>query len=88
MTQCLIYQRLRDNPRAITSLLRQLRPHKATHRNRGPPREIRQLATNEITETGEGNSPDNEAGEGFHEHDSHDTASVIPASETLEADFL
>jgi hypothetical protein len=88
MAQCTIYQRLRDNPRAITSLLRQLRPHKATHRHRGPPREIRQIVSNDITETGEGDSPDIEAGEGLHEHDSNDNASVTPASTTLEADFL
>jgi hypothetical protein len=90
MAQCSIYQRLRDNPRAITSLLRQLRPQKATHRGHrsGPPREIRQLTTSEITETGEGNSPDNEAGEGLHEHTSDDNAAVTPAPDTLKADFL
>jgi hypothetical protein len=87
MARCSIYQRLRDNPRAITSLLRQLRPQKATHRHRGPPREIRQLATYKLTETGEGNSPDNETGEGSHDHNSDDTTSVTPASENLEADF-
>jgi hypothetical protein len=60
MAQCPTYLRLQDNPRAITTLLRALKPQsRQNHRNRnrsnGPPRHIRQLTnlTNTV-EAGEG----------------------------------
>jgi hypothetical protein len=87
MAQCPIYTRLRDNPRAITALLRQLRPR----RQRGPPREIRQIVDEKsILESGEG-SPEitNEAGEGIHDDADtiNDNTSVSPI-DTLESDFV
>jgi hypothetical protein len=52
--QCPIYTRLSDNPRAITSLIRDLqRRQTKTSRPHGPPKHIRQLDT---LEAGEGNS--------------------------------
>jgi hypothetical protein len=89
MAQCSIYLRLRDNPRAITTLLRQLKPR----RQRGPPREIRQITDEKsTTEIGEGSTPSAdifETGEGYlEETTSTDDATVSPAIDTLESDFL
>jgi hypothetical protein len=73
MAQCSIYQRLQNNPRAITALLRNLKPQQQ-NRNRGnrhgggPPRHIRQIDQSTETtlhEVGEGRlSPTTLAGEG------------------------
>jgi hypothetical protein len=91
MANCPIYSRLRDNPRAITALLRQLRPQR---RRTGPPREIRQIAHDTTTtEIGEGTSPINEIGEGTHDPsdlnaDADDEISISPPLDTIESDFL
>jgi hypothetical protein len=72
MAQCPTYLRLQNNPRAITTLLRALKPQsRQSYRNRnrsnGPPRHICQLANSPTTtEAGEGNPPSTiiTAGEG------------------------
>lgn len=92
MAQCAIYQRLRDNPRAITALLRQLRPHKSTSRQRGPPREIRQVFAEDTSTDEAGEGLLIEAGEGnVDDNISIDNATTTPPQEpidTLESDFL
>jgi hypothetical protein len=95
MAQCQIYTRLRDNPRAITALLRQLRP-KGRGNQRGPPRNIRQIM-NEPSDhaIGEGNQSSNtaEAGEGNYVDDHckndsiNDNATTAAALDTIESDF-
>jgi hypothetical protein len=86
MAQCPIYVRLRDNPRAITALLRQLRPR----RQRGPPREIRQLVDEPSDiEPGEESFNAVEAGEGSSDDtDSVDDTASTPAVDTIKSDFV
>jgi hypothetical protein len=88
MIACPTYQRLRDNPRAVTAILRSLKPPRGNQHNRhngGPPRHIRQLCDEIPTEIGEGQATDLETGEG-HSIDDNETA--VHANNDLSDDIL
>jgi hypothetical protein len=93
MAQRPTYQRLSNNPRAVTAILRSLKPHR--DRPSGPPRHIRQIAntsSNLSAEIGEGNITDMEAGEGNTSDDDnitvHDNDNPTDADDYTQQDFI
>jgi hypothetical protein len=99
MAQCPTYLCLQNNPRAITALLRALKPpprqnYRNRNRSNGPPRHIRQLeSSNTNTEAGEGNPPSTiiTAGEGnlisLEKSDDHTTLQPDLLIDELNSDF-
>jgi hypothetical protein len=95
MVQCPTYQRLRDNPRAVTAILRGLKSqHNSNRRSSGPPHHVRQVCTTCEThipnEIGEGYTTDLEAGEGDSSDDDETAVHANPADtdDHLDPDFL
>jgi hypothetical protein len=87
MIECPTYQRLRDNPRAVTAILRSLTKSTRGNHNRrnGPPRHIRQLCDTIPNDIGEGLATDLKAGEGQSIDDNETT---IHANNDLSDDIL
>jgi hypothetical protein len=93
MAQCPTYQRLSNNPRAVTAILRSLKPQR--DRPSGPPRHVRQIADTSsdlLIEIGEGNIIDMEAGEGNISDDddiiARDNGSPTETDDQAQPDFI
>jgi hypothetical protein len=92
MVSCPTYQRLRDNPRAVSAILRGLKSKQdpSKHRSSGPPRHIRQICDSEDTipnGTGEGTIIDLEAGEGYSINDDDSSTTIHVNIDTLDQNF-